>query len=124
MVPTHCLDSDRIPPDSLPTRSDDLWLKQKPIATLLPFISSNKFVGERVDGPIRTTLRKKFSWKSYQKLETYLVKNRPQYMQYSSQLNYIAEQKRYNNTLTQGLLDFAAREGYCFEGFTFPAVRD
>lgn len=94
------------------------------VATPLPFSPSSKFVGETVEAPLKATLRKKFSWKSYPELEAYLVENREQYMQYSSQLNYTAEQKRYNNTLTQGLLELASQEGYRFEGFTFAAIRD
>jgi len=84
------------------------------------------FVGGTVeDGqPVRGVLRKKFSWKSYPELEAYLVENRARYLEFSSRLNYTSEQKRYNNSLTQGLLDLAAREGYLFEGFTFAAVRD
>lgn len=73
---------------------------------------------------VRAILRKKFSWKSFPELEAYLIEHRPRYLQYSSQLNYTAEQKRYNNSLTQGLLDLAAENGYLFEGFTFAAVRD
>lgn len=92
--------------------------------TQLPFNPSNKFVGDKIPGPVRAVLRKKFSWKSYPELEDYLVKNRQEYLEYSSSLNYTAEQKRYNNTLTQGLLDLAADAGYVFEGFTFAAVRD
>ena len=92
--------------------------------TQLPFNPSNKFVGDKIPGPVRAVLRKKFSWKSYPELEDYLVKNRLEYLQYSSSLNYTAEQKRYNNTLTQGLLDLAADVGYVFEGFTFAAIRD
>jgi hypothetical protein len=70
------------------------------------------------------TLRKKFSWKSFPELETYLVDHRAQYLEYSSSLNYTKAQKLYNNKLTQGLLDLAAAEGYTFEGFSFAAVRD
>jgi len=76
------------------------------------------------DPSVRAVLRKKFSWKSFPELEAYLIEHRPRYLQYSSQLNYTAEQKRYNNSLTQGLLDLAAENGYLFEGFTFAAVRD
>jgi hypothetical protein len=108
--------SDRIPSEST--------LKTPTSASPFPFNPSKKFVGGEVEGTIKAKLRKKFSWKSYPELEAYLVDNRNQYMQYSSQLNYTAEQKRYNNTLTQGLLELAAREGYCFEGFTFAAIRD
>lgn len=88
--------------------------------------NNSKFVGTQVsfEDKVRDVLRKKFSWKSFPELERYLIENRVQYLQYSNQLNYTAEQKRYNNRLTQGLLDLAAEEGYLFEGFTFAAVRD
>ena len=61
---------------------------------------------------------------NYPELEKYLVDHRAEYLQYSSCFNYTSEQKRYNNDLTQGLLDLAADEGYVFEEFTFAAVRD
>lgn len=84
-----------------------------------------KFVGEIVHGSVvKATLRKKFSWKNYPELEQYLVDHRAEYMQYSSQLNYTAEQKQYNNDLTHGLLSIAAEAGYRFEDFTFAAIRD
>lgn len=102
--------------------SDSILLPTKPT---FPYTSSKRLVGTSTEGNvIKGVLRKKFSWKSYPELEAFLVKNRPRYMEYSSQLNYTAEQKRYNNTLTQGLLDLAAEEGYVFEGFTFAAIRD
>jgi hypothetical protein len=77
------------------------------------------------DGVVyKGTLRKKFSWKSFPELETYLIDHRAQYLEYSASLNYTKAQKIYNNKLTQGLLDLAAAEGYTFEGFSFAAVRD
>jgi hypothetical protein len=41
-------------------------------------------------------------------------------------LNYTAEQKHFNNRLTEGLLDVAARMNYVFDEtcFNFVAVRD
>ena len=83
-----------------------------------------KWVGDSAETQVRAVLRKKFSWKNYPELETYLVDHRLQYLQYSSNLNYTAEQKQYNNKLTQGLLDLAAEVGYVFEEFTFAMVRD
>jgi len=74
-------------------------------------------------GIIRCTLRKKFSWKQYPELEDYLLKNQEEYFEYSSR-NYTAEQRKYNNSLTRGLLDLAFSEGYVFEEFTFSMVRD
>jgi len=74
-------------------------------------------------GIIRCTLRKKFSWKQYPELEDYLLRNQEEYFEYSSR-NYTAEQRKYNNALTRGLLDLASSEGYVFEEFTFSMVRD
>jgi len=74
-------------------------------------------------GIVRSTLRKKFSWKQYPELEDYLLKNQEEYFEYSSR-NYTAEQRKYNNGLTRGLLDLASNEGYVFEEFTFSMVRD
>lgn len=85
---------------------------------------STKLVGTTANAPIKEVLKRKFSWKNYPELEAYLVENRDQYLQYSSQLNYTSEQKHYNNRLTQGLLDLASSEGYVFEDFTFAAIRD
>ena len=64
-----------------------------------------------------------FSWKQYPELEDYLLKNQEEYFEYSSR-NYTAEQRKYNNGLTRGLLDLASNEGYVFEEFTFSMVRD
>ena len=90
-----------------------------------PNSSSKQFVGNKIRGSVvKATLRKKFSWKTYPTLEAYLVEHRDQYLQYSARLNYTAEQKQYNNRLTQGLLDLAAEEGYIFEDYTFAAIRD
>lgn len=88
--------------------------------------SSPAFVGdETADGvEVRAVLRKKFSWKQFPELETYLVEHREQYLQFSSMMNYTSDQKRYNNKLTQGLLELAAEHGYVFEEFTFPMIRD
>lgn len=57
------------------------------------------------------------------KLEEYLVTHREEYFEHSAR-NYTAEQRKYNNDLTRGLLDVAAEEGYVFEEFTFPMLRD
>jgi hypothetical protein len=98
------------------------------VATVMGHESTTSYVRNRVEVKnakhIRNILKKKFSWKSFPELEKYLIDHRVQYLQYSNQLNYTAEQKRYNNWLTQGLLDLAAEEGYIFEDFTFAAVRD
>jgi hypothetical protein len=82
------------------------------------------FVGTTATAPIRGVLRKKYAWREFPELEGYLIENRDQYLSFSSQLNYTADQKRYNNRLTQGLLDLAAESGYRFEGFTFAMIRD
>ena len=99
----------------------------------------------------KTILRKKFSWKHYpevrvntrlnqwyassapltfllsftNQLERFLIANRDEYLRHSA-LNYTAEQKQYNNWLTERLLELAARHHYIFdtEEFNFVAVRD
>lgn len=70
-------------------------------------------------------LRKKFSWRNYPELEEYLVANRSDYLRHSA-LNYTAEQKHFNNRLTEGLLELAAKLNYIFDEtcFNFVAVRD
>jgi hypothetical protein len=92
----------------------------------LPRTSFRKknFVGTTVHSRLKGVLRKKYAWREFPELEGYLIENRDQYLSFSSQLNYTAEQKRYNNRLTQGLLDLAAESGYKFEGFTFAMIRD
>jgi len=71
------------------------------------------------------TLRKKFSWRNYPELEEYLIANRPDYLRHSA-LNYTAEQKHFNNRLTEGLLEMAAKLNYLFDEtcFNFVSVRD
>lgn len=56
-------------------------------------------------------------------LEEYLLSKQCEYFEYSSK-NYTAEQRKYNNGLTRGLLDLAADEGYVFQDFTFSMIRD
>jgi hypothetical protein len=56
-------------------------------------------------------------------LEDYLLQNQDEYFEFSSR-NYTAEQRKFNNALTRGLLALAADEGYAFEDFTFSMVRD
>ena len=58
----------------------------------------------------------------YFQLESYLLRNQEEYFEFSSR-NYTPEQRQYNNSLTQGLLDLASEEGYVFEEFTFSMVR-
>lgn len=73
----------------------------------------------------KTVLRKKFSWKHYPELERFLIANRDEYLKHSS-MNYTAEQKQYNNWLTERLLEVAAESHYAFdpEDFNFVAIRD
>ena len=87
---------------------------------------NKKFVGHTLPEGVKVkdVLRPKYSWKSYPELEAYLIDHREQYLQYSNSLNYTKEQKRYNNRLTQGLLELAGNTGYVFEGFTFSSIRD
>jgi len=73
----------------------------------------------------KTVLRKKFSWKHYPELERFLIANRDEYLKHSN-MNYTAEQKAYNNWLTEQLLQVAAHNNYVFdpEDFNFVAIRD
>jgi hypothetical protein len=73
----------------------------------------------------KTVLRKKFSWKHYPELERFLIANRDEYLKHSS-MNYTAEQKQYNNWLTERLLEVAMEHHYAFdpEDFNFVAIRD
>jgi len=77
------------------------------------------------NGPLKTILRKKFSWKNYPELEAFLIANREEYLRHSA-LNYTVQQKQYNNKLTERLLELAADNGYVFdqEAFSFVTVRD
>lgn len=95
-----------------------------PRAVPQPSFRKKNFVGTSVHSRLKGVLRKKYAWREFPELEGYLIENRDQYLSFSSQLNYTAEQKRYNNHLTQGLLDLAAESGYKFEGFTFAMIRD
>lgn len=56
------------------------------------------FVGDTLpDGvELKFVLRKKFSWKSFPKLENYLLDHRQQYLEYSNSLNYTKAQKDYS----------------------------
>jgi len=73
----------------------------------------------------KTILRKKFSWKHYPELERYLIANRDEYLKHSN-MNYTAEQKQYNNWLTERLLEVASQHNYMFDPdeFNFVAIRD
>lgn len=75
--------------------------------------------------PITVIQRKKFSWKNYPELEAFLVCNREEYLRHSA-LNYTIQQKKYNNRLTERLLDLASEHLYVFnqDEFSFVTVRD
>jgi hypothetical protein len=114
-----------VTPEGRPKILVDLPNSSKPTTEVIQQRpSSSKPVGTKVKGRVKAVLQRKFSWKNYLALENYLVEHRNEYLQYSSELNYTAEQKLYNNKLTQGLLDLAEQEGYQFEDFTFAAIRD
>ena len=65
-----------------------------------------------------------FKKKKFQ-LERFLIANRDEYLKHSN-MNYTAEQKQYNNWLTERLLEVAARHNYVFDAddFNFVAIRD
>lgn len=54
-----------------------------------------------------------------------MIQNRDDYLEHSSK-NYTAEQKQYNNWLTERLLEVAEQHSYAFdpEDFNFVAIRD
>jgi hypothetical protein len=58
-------------------------------------------------------------------LERFLIENRDEYLRHSSK-NYTAEQKQYNNRLTEELLEIAEQYHYVFDraDFNFVAIRD
>lgn len=74
---------------------------------------------------VKRILRKKFSWKNYPLLESFLIANREEYLCHSA-LNYTMQQKQYNNRLTERLIELAQENGYIFddEAFSFVTVRD
>jgi len=86
--------------------------------------TSLKKCGKEESG-IRRVLHKKFPWKNYPELESFLVANREEYLHHS-QLNYTIEQKQYNNRLTERLIRLAEESGYEFDKteFNFVAIRD
>lgn len=73
----------------------------------------------------KAILRKKFSWKNFPELESFLIENREEYLRHSA-LNYTMQQKQYNNHLTERLIELATECGYEFddEVFTFVTIRD
>ena len=99
-------------------KSDSADRKNRPIQPLSP---------SRCDstGSAKRVLHKKFSWKSYPQLEEFLLANRDEYLRHST-LNYTIQQKKYNNQLTERMLELAADCGYVFdeESFSFVTVRD
>ena len=58
-------------------------------------------------------------------LEQFLISNRTEYMKHSSK-NYTAEQKQFNNSLTERLIKLADKHHYLFdpEEFNFVGIRD
>ena len=62
---------------------------------------------------------------SLRQLERFLIANRDEYLKHSN-MNYTAEQKQYNNWLTERLLDVAGQHHYAFDpdDFNFVAIRD
>ena len=61
----------------------------------------------------------------FYQLEAFLIQNREEYLRHSA-LNYTAQQKKFNNNLTERILNLADQLGYVFdkEAFDFVTVRD
>jgi len=110
-----------------PKRKVNIKFKNLPLNSKLCKIPTKKSVQAKgnTNGPVKTILRKKFSWKNYPELEAFLIANREEYLRHSA-LNYTVQQKQYNNKLTERLLELAADNGYVFdqEAFSFVTVRD
>jgi len=73
----------------------------------------------------KSILKRKFSWKNYPPLETFLIANREEYLRHST-LNYTVQQKKYNNHLTVQMIELATQHGYMFDDndFSFVTIRD
>lgn len=73
----------------------------------------------------KIVIRKKCPWKHYPELEDFLIANREDYLRHSAK-NYTSTQRKYNNRLTERLLELANRHGYVFDehDFDFVTVRD
>lgn len=73
----------------------------------------------------RKILRRKFSWKHYPPLEDFLIANREEYLRHST-LNYTLQQKKYNNMLTEQMIQLASQHRLVFDKneFSFVTVRD
>lgn len=82
------------------------------------------FVGTTTPHRIKGTIKRKFSWKNYPELENLLISRRAEYLKISFEHNYTPYQKEYNNMLTEQVLERASSEGYVFERFSFPQLRD
>jgi len=82
--------------------------------------------GVPLETPVRKiVIRKKCPWKHYPELEDFLIANREDYLRHSAQ-NYTSAQRKYNNRLTERLLELAHSHGYVFDetDFDFVTVRD
>jgi hypothetical protein len=73
----------------------------------------------------RIILRKRFSWKQYPPLEEFLIANREEYLRHST-LNYTLQQKKYNNMLTEQMVQLASQYKLVFDPneFNFVTIRD
>ena len=99
------------------------------IPPLPPVIGEDEEVGHSVP----TIIRKKFVWKDYPKLEEYLIAKRTDFFRRSfrhstSPARYAdtVGQQNFNNRLTEGLLELAAKLNYVFDEtcFDFASVRN
>jgi len=90
-----------------------------------PVSPTSSKIHKKVNSDVKRVLRRKFSWKNYPELESFLVANREEYLHHS-QLNYTLEQKQFNNLLTERLIKLTGEIGYEFDKteFNFVAIRD
>lgn len=70
-------------------------------------------------------LKRKCAWRNCPELEQFLISNRDEYLKHSA-MNYTSEQKKFNNDLTERLLEEAKKHGYAFDlnDFNFVTIRD
>lgn len=131
-IRTHNNSSHLLPPRGLtyssPESSPRTYREGAPASsstTASPFSSCSHSPRRSNEHGLTVITKRKWAWKDYPELETFLIANRDDYLRHSA-MCYTAQQKEYNNHLTERLLDVAARHGYIFDerDFNFVAIRD